>query len=246
MAQDNPDWGQLRIAGELKGVGIIMSPRTVAAILNRNGIKPMGPNGKRVTSQWREFLAGHAHEIVASDFFTADVWGWLGQRGVYVLFGIHLETRRVEIFGVTEHPTEAFMQQVGRNLTQEGGWLMKRGAKYFIHDRDTKYCESFRHILDQSGIEPLPIPANKPNLNGVFRALGEDREARAACGSCACWPMLGCGELCRNLMIHYHGERPHQGLKNQRPVPAQKVDRGAIRCRRRLGGVLKHYYRIAA
>ena len=51
---------------------------------------------------------------------------------------------------------------------------------------------------------------------------------------------------------HFNIERPHQGIKNTIPVgnpPAQKVKegrrQGAVRCRTRLGGVLKHYYRVA-
>ena len=54
--------------------------------------------------------------------------------------------------------------------------------------------------------------------------------------------------LVREYVEHYHEERPHQGLENQpiagQPPPAP-LD-GAIRCRKRLGGLLRHYYRTAA
>jgi len=46
---------------------------------------------------------------------------------------------------------------------------------------------------------------------------------------------------------HYHEERPHQGLNNQLIAPQITViGRGPVRCRERLGGVLKFYYREAA
>ena len=52
---------------------------------------------------------------------------------------------------------------------------------------------------------------------------------------------------------HYLGERPHQGVGNV-PLPDADADEsrvlplpaGEVRCRERLGGLLKHYYRAAA
>jgi hypothetical protein len=35
-----------------------------------------------------------------------------GQNGDYVLFFIHLESRRVDIAGITVHPDERWMQQI--------------------------------------------------------------------------------------------------------------------------------------
>jgi len=50
------------------------------------------------------------------------------------------------------------------------------------------------------------------------------------------------------LVRHYHGERNHQGLDNQLIEPYEAVGsrQGGVRCRERLGGVLKYYYREAA
>ena len=46
---------------------------------------------------------------------------------------------------------------------------------------------------------------------------------------------------------HYHEERPHQGLSNTLIAPKiTLIGRGSVRCRERLGGVLKFYYREAA
>jgi len=55
------------------------------------------------------------------------------------------------------------MSQVGRNLTDaEDGFL--RDKRYLLMDRDTKYGEAFRSILEQSGIEPVRLPPRSPNL----------------------------------------------------------------------------------
>ena len=52
----------------------------------------------------------------------------------------------------------------------------------------------------------------------------------------------------RAFVSHYHLERNHQGLDNELTRPAQRsrgLD-GSIRCRERLGGMLRYYYREAA
>ena len=48
-------------------------------------------------------------------------------------------------------------------------------------------------------------------------------------------------------MDHYHEERPPQGLGKELIVPQAKViGKGQLKCRERLGGVLKFYYREVA
>jgi len=67
----------------------------------------------------------------------------------YVLFFIHLATRKVEIGGVTVHPDEAWMKQVARNVTMvDRGFLS--GVKYLLHDRDAKFCHAFRAVLKEA------------------------------------------------------------------------------------------------
>jgi len=53
LARENPLWGYLRIAGELKGLGIVVSATTVRAWLRAAGL---GPVGKRREMTWREFI----------------------------------------------------------------------------------------------------------------------------------------------------------------------------------------------
>jgi putative transposase len=46
---------------------------------------------------------------VASDFFTVEVLTRRGLMTYYVLFFIHLESRRICLAGVTRHPDEAWI-----------------------------------------------------------------------------------------------------------------------------------------
>jgi len=51
----------------------------------------------------------------------------------------------------------------------------------------------------------------------------------------------------RAFVDHYHEERPHQGLGNELIAPTTTLlGPGPVRCRERLGGVLRFYYREAA
>ena len=66
----------------------------------------------------------------------------------YVLFFIHLGSRRVDIVGITIRPDEPWMRQIARNATMEGCGTL-RDCRYLRHDRDTKYTQSFRLLLCQ-------------------------------------------------------------------------------------------------
>jgi hypothetical protein len=52
----------------------------------------------------------------------------------------------------------------------------------------------------------------------------------------------------REFVLHYHGERNLQGLENRLINPSEEVGAvvGEVRCRERLGGLLRYYNRQAA
>ena len=253
FAQKNSTWGQLRIRGELLKLGIAISARTIAAILDRHGFKPAPERG--TDSTWKSFIAEHLDTVVATDFFTVDVWGWLGKRSYDVLFAIHLGSRRVHIAGITKHASADFMAQTARNDTMTGvGWLLQVGAKYLILDRDTKFCGRWREVLNATSIETVAIPARSPNLNAFA-----ERWVRTVKRECIrrCW-FIGRGGLERALSDycrHYNERRPHQSMDN-RPLtdatPAIPLIFTAafrasqVRCESACGGVVRHYYRTVA
>ena len=106
----------------------------------------------------------HWEVLAATDFFTVEVATWHGLVTSYVLVVMELTSRRVQIAGITPHPTAAFMQQCARQLMDPcEGFLL--GKRYLIHDRDTKFTPAFDGLLKASGVEPILLPPRSPNLN---------------------------------------------------------------------------------
>jgi putative transposase len=162
MAKENHDWGYDRIVGALANLGYKVSDQTVGNVLQRHGLPP-APERKRTTT-WSAFIRIHLALLAGTDFFTAEVLRLRGLVTYYVLFFIHLESRRVNIAGITVYPDERWMQQIARNATMEGCGML-RDCRYLLHDRDTKYTQSFRAIIASGQVEPLVLPARSPNLN---------------------------------------------------------------------------------
>ena len=92
MARENSDWGYDRIVGALANLGHIVSDQTVGNILRCHGIAP-APRRSQNTS-WKDFIARHMAVMAGVDFFTVEVLTWRGLVTYYVLFFLHLETRR--------------------------------------------------------------------------------------------------------------------------------------------------------
>ena len=61
--------------------------------------------------------------LAGTDFFTVEVLRWRGLVTYYILFFLHLESRRVSLAGITRHPTEEWMTQMARNAVDESGYL---------------------------------------------------------------------------------------------------------------------------
>src|SRR2546425_11344459 len=77
MARENRSWGYDRIVGALANLGYTISDQTVGNILKRHGLPP-APE-RKTTTTWKEFIRTHMDVLVATDFFTAEVWtlgGW--------------------------------------------------------------------------------------------------------------------------------------------------------------------------
>jgi len=173
-----------------------------------------------------------------------EVLTWRGLVTYYVLFFIEVTNRRVSLGGITRHPDSSWMEQVARNASmQDTGYL--NGCRYLLHDRDKKFCREFREALEVSGVKCIPIPPRSPNLNAHA-----ERWVRSIKEECLTKLILfgehSLRRVVSNFLEHYHQERNHQGKDNQLLFPAPETSsRGAIRCRERLGGLLKYYSRAA-
>src|SRR5438128_1227169 len=101
LARENRSWGYDRIVGALANLGYTISDQTVGNILKRHSIAP-APE-RKTTTTWKEFIRTHMDVLVATDFFTAEVWTLGGLVTYYVLFFIRLGTREVHVAGMTPH-----------------------------------------------------------------------------------------------------------------------------------------------
>ena len=68
-------------------------------ILKRHGLQP-APERKKTTT-WNEFIRSHLDVLVATDFFSTEVWTWCGLVTYYVLFFLHIGSRQVGPRGAT-------------------------------------------------------------------------------------------------------------------------------------------------
>src|ERR1700681_1680807 len=211
MARENSGWGYQRIVGALTNLGHRLSDQTVGNILHRHGIAP-APKRSQTTS-WKDFITAHKDVLVGADFFTVEVLSWRGLVTYYVLFFLHLESRRVRVAGITRQPDQEWMEQIARSATQET-WGYLHPCRYVLHDRDAKFCGSFRSALATGGVKTILLPAKSPNLNAFA-----ERWVRSVKQECLSKLILfGEKSLSRVLSeysTHYHRERNHQGKGNR-------------------------------
>jgi transposase InsO family protein len=245
LARENPTWGYDRIADALANIGHKVSDQTVGNILKAHGIEP-APERKRTTT-WATFLKAHWSQLTAIDFTTIEVWTTNGLVTYYLLFAMRLATRRVCFLGCTPNPGGPWMAQMARNLTDAFDGFLRAPVRYVLLDRDTKFTVEFQAILTAADVKPVLLPPKSPNCNAFlerfFRSLKEEALSRIIF-----FGEAALRETVNEFVIHYHGERAHQGMDHQILQPGPEVGQktGVIACRERLGGLLKYYHREAA
>jgi len=244
FAAENPSWGYDRIQGALANVGYHISDTTVGKVLQQHGIEP-APARKRQTT-WKTFIKSHWDVLAAIDFTTIEVWTKNGLVTYYLLFVMEPATRRVHFAGYTPNPDATWMKQIAKNLTDcIDGFL--NGKRYLLVDRDSKFCPAFKTILENEGVDPVPLPPKSRNLNAhLERFFGSLKS------ECLDRLILFGERALRNAvkeyLARYHTERNHQGLDNTIIDPEDGVDNcgGEVHCRERLGGTLRYYHRKVA
>jgi len=127
MAQENPSWGEERIADELSlKLGLFVDSRTIGKYL-KQGERPRQPSDQR----WATFLHNHASAVVACDFFTSVTATF---QVLYVFVAIEIGSRRIPHGNVTDHPTAEWTRQQFREFLDG-----ESGHRYLIHDRDSVF-----------------------------------------------------------------------------------------------------------
>ena len=181
--------------------------------------------------------------MLATDFFTVDT---VSLKQLYVLFVIELSTREVQILGVTDHPTSAFVTQVARNVM---GDVADRGRpiKFPIRDRDTRFSASFAEVFRSEGIRVIKTPVRSPRANPYA-----ERWVRTVRIECLDWMLiLGHGHLegvLREYVTHCNQQRPHRGIDLEVPTGASAAALPSYSAHRSdvLGGCIHEYCPVAA
>ncbi len=231
-----------RIQGALKAVGHTVARSTISAILERNGIAP-SPDRK---TSWATFLKAHFDGLAVADFLNVEVWTLRGLRTFVVLFAIRLNTRKVEILGVTDKVDPEFATNAARNLVDPDANSMN-GVAHLLIGRDSKFTSALKTFLENAGVTIKLTPPRSPNCNAICeRWVGTLRRELLN------W-MIFFGEASLRAAVnafvaHYHEERSHQSFDNSILAPRIDVGRavGAVKRRDRRGGILRYYHRAAA
>lgn len=240
LARENPRWGYGKIEGELLKLGFQVSVTTIRNVLERYNIVPAPVRGGSIS--WRHLMTHYKTQILACDFFTIETL-WL--QTLYVLFFIDLGTRRVYLSGITANPHAFWVTQQARQLV----WELEESEttfRFLIHDRDKKFTKVFDAIFKSEGINIILTPYRAPNANAYaerwVRTVPTERLDLIL--------ILNVAHLRRVLQVYiddyYNVARPHQGIRQQTPIPRnQPVNTGTVQRRKVLGGIISDYYRAS-
>ena len=191
---------------------------------------------------WADFIRSQMAVLSSIDFFTVEVLAWRRLVTYYVLFFLYLETRLVTLAGLTRHPTEEWMVQMARNAVDAiDGTLLP--IRFALHDRDSKFCLSFRAMLRSGGVQCRMLPARSPNLNAFA-----ERWVRCIRSECLSKLILFGETSLRRTLMHSGRTTIKNATTKASESPALSPPpprRSIIHCRERLGGLLKFYQRAA-
>jgi len=240
LSKENPRWGHLRIAGELKKLGVTVSKGSVANVLRRHGLTPAP---RRAGPSWAEFLRAQAKGLLATEFFTVDT---VLLRRYYVLFVIEVERRVVHLLGVTANPDNPWVTPVVRTFATELEEAGRR-LRFLVRDGDAKFTSSFDTVFASIGNEAIKTPVRSPRANAFA-----ERWVSTLRDDCLDHLLIfrrrHLEAVVTEYLHHYNRSRPHRGLELEPPEPAtagENTGTGTIRRRDVLGGLI-HEYELAA
>ena len=230
MAKENPTWGRRRIRAQLALLGYEVTELTVAKYMHRTSPRP--------SPTWRVFLATHARDIVAVDFFLVPT---LTFRLLFVFVVLRHERRELLRINVTDHPSAVWTaQQIIEAFPEE------TAPRYLLRDRDAIYGDEFARRVEGMGIREVLTAPRAPWQNPFAeRVIGSIR--RECLDHFLILNDAHLRRLLRAYVAYYNGSRPHQALENNSPIPrnVQPPSRGRIRAVPEVGGLHHRYQRVA-
>jgi len=241
-------WGYGRILGELRKLRIkCVSQSTIKNILKEEGIKP---SPKRGPGTWDEFLKVHGETLWQVDFFSKMIWTPTGLRQAFVLAFIHIGTRRVICSPCSFKPDGKWMVGQAHAFIEQAREGDLR-IEYLVRDRDGMYISAFDQVFKDIGCRVEQTAPQAPNQNAFIERW--IKPARYEClNFFIVFGKKHLDYIVSSYLEFYNEVRPHQSLDN-RPLTGKwpEVDDPLtagekIVCHEKLGGLLRHYERVAA
>jgi putative transposase len=153
-----------------------------------------------------------------------------------ILFFMHLSRRKVHVTGMKRRLYARWMRQIARHTIRADGGFLPTGL-FLLHARDGQDFPVFQPIMEQTGVV-------NPYAGRWVRSVKRTYLSRLILyGERALWHGLSA------FASHDHQDHPHQGQDHVILMPSAQSDQGwdgLMRCRERLGGLLKDSYREAA
>ena len=231
MSRENPLWGAPRIQAELRLLGYELAESTVALYMDCRS-KPPSPT-------WKTFLANHAKEIAAIDFFVAPTATF---RLLYCFVVLSIDRRRVVHFNVTGNPSAAWTaQQI------VDAFPFDSALRFLMRDRDGIYGEVFQKHVRNLGIEEVVSAPRSPWQNPyVERLIGTIR--RELLDHVIVLNEAHLKRLLSGYLEYYHQSRMHQSLDGNAPIPreVEPPNLGSVIAVPQVGGLHHCYTRVAA
>jgi putative transposase len=183
-----------------------------------------------------------ASDAWAADLFTEEVWTLAGLTTFYVLFFVHLKTRKVRFAGCTPNPDAAWMIQQARNFSMTEN-EPPGTVRFVVHDRDGVFLP-FDAILKAEGVRAVKTPPKAPQCNAFAERFV--RECRETLDDLILVGQPHLERVLRRIEKHHNLCRPHQGIGNRIPFGYDYPDGPAppskVRRESSLGGLLNHYF----
>jgi len=206
MAQENPLWGEERIANELLlKLGLQVSPRTVRKYMPKEPAR-----GPRNDQRWSTFLRNHAGAILACDFFVVVTVTF---RTIYVFVIMEHGSRRILHCNATLHPTSEWtMQQLRQAIPSDHMY------RFVIHDRGRVFSKELDGFLENMGLRVLRTPYRSPKANSICeRAIGSMR--RECLDHMIPLTENHLRRILKSWVSYYNQTRPHSALGPGVPEP---------------------------
>ncbi len=210
----------------------------------------MNPSPKRGSGTWDEFLKLHVNTLWQVDFFSKMIWTPPGLRQAFVLAFIHIGTQRVFCSPCSFKPDAKWMVSQAHVFIEQAREADLR-MEYLVRDRDGICVQEFDQVFKDLGCRVKPTSQQAPNQNAFVERWIKSIKFEAL-NFFVIFGKKHFDTIATSYLEFYNELRPHQSLDN-RPLTGKRsevdeplAENEKIICHESLGGLLRHYERVAA